>query len=610
MPNHTDIDTDTSNQQKLRSFFKAYFLNSDQKWVAWMLLIGIILSIITLVGLSLMFTWWSSAFWIILMAKDVVPFFISIGKFAGLLTAYVSVHMFKNHLLGKLSINWRDWLTNKVLNDYLGDNDKKSSNYLELTRVNPEITSVGQRIQEDIHKFVSHTLSLGFDLFRAVLTLVTFAGNLWVLGGALSFVLVGINIIIPGYLLWASLLVSIGATIATHLIGKSLVEKNKAAEQAEAEFRTTLGKVADQAEPIALEHAEGFYKVALSNQRETIRTISNQKLNTQSKLIGFQNFYMELTSLLPDLMAAPLYFSGLMELSGLIEASGCFFQVNSSLSSLVTHYSEISNWKTNVQRLDELLQAFHNLETEMPRVNVMGIQLRVSPTMPLEAKQAIQIKGLSLFPPMAKDDPMMRELNMTLEKGEHTFIKGKYGLGKSTLFKAIAGTWKYGEGSIELPAGESLYFLPQKPTLPDNATLKQVLTYPEPETAYTDEHCSDILMAFELAPFTSRLYEKRASWATLSGGQQQIIALTRAVLKEPTRLFLDEATSSLNEKAEKHVYETLKSLLPETTIVSIAHRRTVRQFHSRVVSLKPDEFKHIILKEKNTQEFKQNALQF
>jgi putative ATP-binding cassette transporter len=91
-----------------------------------------------------------------------------------------------------------------------------------------------------------------------------------------------------------------------------------------------------------------------------------------------------------------------------------------------------------------------------------------------------------------------------------------------------------------------------------------------------------------LRQLSDRLNEHQ-NWALqLSPGEQQRIAIARALLQKPAWLFLDEATSSLDESSEAQLYRLLRERLPDTTIVSIGHRSTLKEFHDRVLELRDE----------------------
>jgi putative ATP-binding cassette transporter len=73
----------------------------------------------------------------------------------------------------------------------------------------------------------------------------------------------------------------------------------------------------------------------------------------------------------------------------------------------------------------------------------------------------------------------------------------------------------------------------------------------------------------------------------LSGGEQQRLAIARAILAKPDWLFLDESTAALDEETEAEIYRMLRETLPGTTIVSIGHRSTLNKHHDRRVEMKP-----------------------
>jgi putative ATP-binding cassette transporter len=175
--------------------------------------------------------------------------------------------------------------------------------------------------------------------------------------------------------------------------------------------------------------------------------------------------------------------------------------------------------------------------------------------------------------------PLLAQHTLTLSRGESVVIGGRSGSGKSTLFRAIAGIWPFGSGTLTPPAGRRL-FLPQRPYIP-LGTLRHAIAYPEAADQFDDKTIIAALTASGLGGFAGRLDED-ANWAqTLSGGEQQRLAIARALLIKPDWLFLDEATASLDPESESALYLLLKRELPATTIVSIAHRASVAAFHHR-----------------------------
>ena len=573
--------------RKTFDLIKDYFINSDEKLVAWLLLIGSVLCVIGIVALMTTLAWWFVGFWAVIAAKALTPFLICMGQFAIIISAYAAVYALKNYLIGKLSILWRNWLTHKILNQLFdGEN-----NYLDLKRFSSEIDNIAQRIQEDVKIFVELTLNLGTEFLRSVFSLGTFVGTLWIVGGALTFAVLGLNIVIPGYLVWAALIVAIVTTITTHFIAKPLVETNKKAEQVEADLRQELSQLNEDAENIAEEHAENYYKTSIKNKILEINGTSQQKVGTQTQLIAFQNFYQQLSGVLPNLVAAPLYFSGAIEFAQMVQIGMAFGQVSWSLNWFADTYESLTSYKTRIERITELQKTFvkEGLDTN-PKLIARKER----------NKDTVNIKHLDIMEAQASSTAhIMRNLSLKLAPGKHVLIQGPSGLGKSTLFKAISGTWKYGHGKISIPAGKKLYFLPQKPTLPHD-TLMAVLAYPDPVETYTEEQYINALKAVGgMNNFIAKLQEKRAWSKELSGGQQQRISFARALLKKPDWLFLDEATASLDEESEDHVYRLMIKELKNTTIVSIAHRKTVEKHHSRILLFSSNKEKEVDVKEQS-----------
>jgi vitamin B12/bleomycin/antimicrobial peptide transport system ATP-binding/permease protein len=170
-------------------------------------------------------------------------------------------------------------------------------------------------------------------------------------------------------------------------------------------------------------------------------------------------------------------------------------------------------------------------------------------------------------------------------------VTGPTGSGKSTLFRAIAGIWPFGAGTVSVPAGARVVMLPQRPYFPVGS-LEAAVSYPAVPGTFEGARLAEVLVAVGLPALALRLNE-HAHWnRMLSLGEQQRLAIARAILLEPDYLFLDEATASLDEASEADLYRLLRERLPRMAIVSIGHRSTLDAFHRRRLVLERDGREH------------------
>jgi putative ATP-binding cassette transporter len=261
----------------------------------------------------------------------------------------------------------------------------------------------------------------------------------------------------------------------------------------------------------------------------------------------------------------------------MMQTASAFSSVQGALSFFVDVYRQLAEWQAVVNRLDGFevgIVAARDLATRDDRVRVVET-----------AGGAIDLKGLVLRLP--KGTPLVNADGFSLRKGERTLVTGPSGSGKSTLFRAIAGIWPFGGGSIAVPAGATLMMLPQRPYFP-TGSLRGAVEYPAKEGMFTDSQISSAIEAVGLPKLASQPGEDGHWNRMLSLGEQQRLGLARALLHKPNYLFLDEATASLDEPSEAALYSLLAEELPDTTIVSIGHRSTLDAFHQRNVSLVRD----------------------
>jgi putative ATP-binding cassette transporter len=277
--------------------------------------------------------------------------------------------------------------------------------------------------------------------------------------------------------------------------------------------------------------------------------------------------YGQIASVFPIVVAAPRYFAGLIPLGALTQTADAFGQVQGAMSWFVNTYADLASWRATVERLSTFQRAIEAAQADAEE----GVRLGAT------AGTGYALKDVTLALPDGQD--LLRDADLSLRAGESVVVTGRSGSGKSTLFRALAGIWPFGRGEVRRPAGSTV-FLPQRPYIP-LGTLRHAVCYPAPPDAHADAEVRDALAAVGLDGLAGRLDEEE-SWAQhLSGGEQQRLALARALLARPDWLFLDEATASLDPEAEASLYGVLRERLPGTTIVSIAHRPVVAGFHAR-----------------------------
>jgi putative ATP-binding cassette transporter len=200
------------------------------------------------------------------------------------------------------------------------------------------------------------------------------------------------------------------------------------------------------------------------------------------------------------------------------------------------------------------------------------------------AEPVLRLEGVEVALPNGRI--LLDHVDLEVRQGDRVIIQGPSGSGKTTLFRVLAGLWPYGRGTIRLPAEARPLFLPQKPYLPVG-TLREALCFPDRPDAYDLVAIGDALAGTGLDHLADRLDEERLWSPVLSPGEQQRLAVARALLLRADWLFLDEATSALDESMERHLYELLLERLPGAAIISIAHKESVIAFHDRRLVIDP-----------------------
>src|SRR4029453_15155934 len=213
-------------------------------------------------------------------------------------------------------------------------------------------------------------------------------------------------------------------------------------------------------------------------------------------LTYFTSGYEQAAWIFPSVVAAPRYFTGELTLGGLIQTIGAFSQVQAGLSFLVQSYNQIAEWCSVVGRLSGFERALERVRIQAATGG--GVRRADGDVTHLT------VKGVDLYLPNGQ--PLIADVNVSLLRGETVLLGGASGLGKSTLFRAVAGIWPFGRGEIRGPRDRNVLFLPQKPYLPIG-TLREVVSYPMPAGGVDDVTLHEALGAVGLSGLAGRLGE-------------------------------------------------------------------------------------------------------
>src|ERR1700730_13900520 len=424
---------------------------SEDRWLARGLLLVVVALTLGMVYLSVLLNQWNNAFFSALQEKNATMFRQQLVRVAWLVGVFIVFAVYQLYLNQMLEIRWRRWLTERYLRAWLADGV-----YYRMQLVAREPDNPDQRIAEDVQLLISHALALFIGGLRAVVTLATFVAILWGLSGTLTLSVGGLSLVLPGYMVWVSLLYALGGTWLTDWIGRPLIRLNFDRQRYEADFRFSLVRFRENTEGVALYHGEAD---ELRGFRERFGAVVRNWwgiMRRQKRLTWFTAGYAQAAMIFPFIVAAPHYFRGQILLGGLVQTASAFGQVQDSLSFILSSYTDIAEWRSVVERLLGFERALDRVRSQAANgggfARTDGNATRLA------------LEGVELDLPDGQ--PLVAGVNLSLGPGDTALLGGPSGAGKSTLLRAIAGIWPFGRGEIRMPREARVLFLPQKPYQP------------------------------------------------------------------------------------------------------------------------------------------------
>ena len=512
---------------------------------------------------------WNGQFFDAVGRKDLSGFVHDLWTFVLIIAVLLALTVAQTFLQESLKYRLREWIARHLLVEWL-----KPMRVYQLSFAGQYGHNPDQRIQEDTRLLGDYTADLGCGITYALLQIIAFVGVLWALSAQVTFQVAGYDIAIPGYMVWCALAYALIGSGLTWLVGRPLIALNGERYAREAEFRFALVRVNESGESIALHGGEKdehrHLEAALAAVVDTMRRISS----SLAHLTWITSGTGWLSLVVPILVAAPAYFGGNLTLGGLIMVAGAFSQVQGAMRWFVDNFSRLADWRAAVHRVARFREALDGL----PAVEEGAEEIKRG----LHPDGLLTLEGVRILLP--DGHIIIDDATVSIARGERVLIVGDTGRGKSTLFRAVAGLWPWGSGTILTPPLEAMAFLPQRPYLP-LGTLRNAMTYPGPPDAFPDADVRQALERCDLGNLNTKLDQVERWDKELSLGEQERLAFARLLLHKPGWVFLDEATAALDEDSQRHVMSLFDTELKNTTVMSIGHRPDLAAYHTRTLQL-------------------------
>lgn len=548
------------------------YWSSERKWRVRGVTAALVLLTVAQVGLAIWTNYWNRALFDALEARSTARFVAQIGVFAVIFALTMAVTALHLHVKRWLQVDWRQWLTERLLGQWM-----THGRHYQLQHTVGEHDNPDGRIAEDIHVATEMAIALGHTLLFSVLILGSFVDILLAVSG--SATLPGTALAVPGYLvLLAFLYAGVGTGLGL-LLGTPLVRTTNRLQTLEANFRFGLSRSRDHAEAIALMQGEPVERERASRQFAEIELGWNRQTLAYLGIVSFSTGYGALLPVFPILVAAPQYIAGAMSLGVLMQAAQAFQRLTSALSWPVDNLGDIARCKASAERVLALHEDLLALDVLAPVSTLREVGPRIHRRDGVAGQ--LSLRDLHIAEP--DGHVIVEGFSATIARGEWVLIDGD-ATAAVALFKAVAGLWPWGQGEVLLPRGKTIYYMPQRPFLPEG-TLRAALSYPLPPGRFADAAIREAMECVGLAWLVPRLGDSEQWDQALPPRTLQRVGFARLFLHRPAWVFMEEASSTFEPAGEDAIFKALRQRLPKTTVLTVGFHAELEQHHSRRLSL-------------------------
>ncbi|MEI8697301.1 ABC transporter ATP-binding protein/permease [Mesorhizobium sp. ISC15] len=513
---------------------------------------------------------WNEPFYDALARRDMQGFLHQLMIFAAIAGGLVVLNVGQTWLDQMIRLKLREALTLDLIGEWM-----RPARAFRLANAGAIGVNPDQRLQQDAGHLSDLSTGLGIGLLQSFILLVSFVGVLWSLSSGFVFHIGGYSLAIPGYMVWAAILYAGTASWLSWLVGRPLIRFNSDRYTREAELRSSVVRVNENVDAIALAHGEADARRRLEFDLGTVLGAMRRIYSAQINLSWVTDTYGWITVVAPILVASPVYFAGDISFGGLMMAVGAFNQVHSSLRWFINNIGGIADWRATLMRVADFRIAL--VETDVLHDAKERITIGENPNgrLTFEKLEIASRDGCT----------KLAEAHVEIRAGERVMITGDPRAGKTLFFRAIAGLWPWGSGRIGMPAGEVPAFVPRKPYFP-LGTLREVLDHAN--AGVSDAEISAVLAEVGLERLSSSL-DRSARWEReLSDDEQRLLAFARLVLRQPKWVIIDEALDTFDGATLRRVLSMLEARLADAAILNIGRGQHNSEFFPRSLAIVRD----------------------
>ncbi len=516
---------------------------------------------------------WNKPFYDALSRRDMHDFMYQLGMFFAIAAMLLVLDVSQTWLGEMLKLKLREGLVQDLLHNWM-----QPRRAFWLAHSGPVGENPDQRMHEDARHLCELSSDLVLGLMRSTVMFFTFAGVLWVMSRQFEFRVRGVDYGVPGFMVWAAIIYALAGSMVSWWVGRSLVDRNAERYAREADLRFAMVRANEHLDDITLAAGEGDeYRrigIHLTGALVATRRIVTGLTNLTWVTAGFG----WVTQIVPTLVAAPLYFTGKISFGGLMMAAAAFTQAQGSLRWFVDNFSTIADWRATLLRVANFREALvHARVTTNTEAHI---------TYHDGEPGVITVDGLRIDTGDHSD--LIQEGHVTVHTGDRLMVDIAAGTNRTQLFRALAGLWYRGAGSITRPPNDPVLYMPRgTPYLP-RGTLREILAYPQEVSNFTPELFTHALARLGQDDLVALLDEVHRWDRELSPEKQTALLLVRTVLHIPNWILMDGTLAALENSLLERFADVMEHELRYTAVVHIgAVPHVVDGLFGRVLHLVP-----------------------